>query len=477
MLAALHIRFAAVGPGGRCRCLKVLMDRRKLIRYATSRGIVTVRTPASASRIWVSRLAVGAAIGALCGAVLGGVAFSVLGTDSTATSLVRLTPPPELMAIATGADRSTPDTDVYISQYMTGEVAYLSGIGFTRAVGASLGQSGPAQIDVLQEIGSSVVVFTGKADSDADAIRTVQAAIDVYRAQIAQRSERQLRPILPALDEWEEEATGAGDFPRVRQIRELRESLRLQAGTPASVTVLQPPTVDEAMVDKWMLGAALGALIGGTAVPLAQMARRRKSGYLTSAAEISDTVDGVIVPAVDLRQAVPRSRSKKLVMLARTLYAQCPSPGPARTIVLIGASPSSGTSIIASLFERAAAETGPVRAIRLRDEATPSIHSADGDSTLVIDAGAIGDSWLIEEAIRQATDLIVVARLGVDTAQQVFMVRSATAASEVPLAAVVTFRPWRGFSRSDGAVARDADGAARTDGGGSPMTTSGSSHQ
>ena len=302
--------------GGRCRCLKVLMDGRKLIRYANVRRIVTVRTPASASRIWRARLAVGAAAGAVFGAILGAVAFSVLGTDSTATSLVRLTPPPELMAIATGADRSTPDTDVYISQYMTGEVAYLSGSGFTRAVGASLGESGPARIDVLQEIGSSVVVFTGKADSDADAIRTVQAAIDVYRAQIAQRAERQLRPILPALDEWEEEADAAGDFPRVRQIRELRETLRLQAGAPASVTVLQAPTVDEAAVDQWVLGAALGALLGGAAVPLAQMARRRRSGYLTSAAEISDVVDAVIVPAVDLGQAAPRSRSKKLATLA-----------------------------------------------------------------------------------------------------------------------------------------------------------------
>src|SRR6478735_3909230 len=108
-------------------------------------GSSMARVPASASRIWVTRLVIGAVIGAIVGAAVGAAAFSVLGTDSTATSLVRLTPPPELMAIATGADRNTPDTDVYITQYMTGEVAYLSGDGFTRAVGASLGQSGPAR--------------------------------------------------------------------------------------------------------------------------------------------------------------------------------------------------------------------------------------------------------------------------------------------------------------------------------------------
>jgi hypothetical protein len=416
------------------------------------------KIPASTSRIWVLRLIVGAVAGAILGAIVGAVAFSALGTDSTATSLVRLTPPPELMAIATGADRSTPDTDVYITQYMTGEVAYLSGEGFTRAVGASLGQSGSARIDVLQEIGSSVVVFSGRADSDADAIRIVQAAIDVYRAQIAQRSERQLRPILPALDEWEKEAIGAGDAPEVRQIQTLREKLRLQAGAPASITVLQPPTVDEPAVGHWLLGAALGALLGGAAVPLWQTARRRRSGFLMSPHDLADSVDGVIVPAVDLGHAAPRSRSKELTTLARTLYAQCPSPGPVRTIVLIGTSSASGTSIIASLFERAAAETGPVQAIRLTDVASPSLQLAEGEATTVIDAGTVGESWLLEDAVRQATDLIVVARLGVDTSHHLFTVRSASAASEAPLAAVMTYRPWRPFSRSDrDAVAHEAD--------------------
>ena len=408
------------------------------------------RVPASASRIWVTRLVMGAIIGAIVGAAVGAAAFSVLGTDSTATSLVRLTPPPELMAIATGADRNTPDTDVYITQYMTGEVAYLSGDGFTRAVGASLGQSGPARIDVLQEIGSSVVVFSGRADSDADAIRLVQAAIDTYRAQIAQRSERQLRPILPALDEWEREAIAAGDAPEVRQIQTLRERLRLQATAPAGITVLQPPTVDDPAVGHWLLGAALGALLGGTAIPLWQMARRRRAGLLASPNDLSDTVDGVIVPTVDLAHAAPRSRSKELAVIARTLYAQCPSPGPARTIVIVGASPSSGTSILASLFERAAAETGPVHAIRLRDVATPSLAPAAGDATTVIDAGAIGETWLFQDAVRQATDLIVVARLGVDTVAQLFTVRSATAASDTPLVAVMTYGKRRAFSRNGG---------------------------
>ncbi|WP_199254297.1 hypothetical protein [Mycolicibacterium mengxianglii] len=140
------------------------------------------------------------------------------------------------------------------------------------------------------------------------------------------------------------------------------------------------------------------------------------------------------------------SRSKKAVTVARTLYGQCPSPGPARTIVLIGASPSSGTSIVSSLLERGAGEVGPVKVIRLADDSTTGFHPVDETGTLIVDAGAIGDSWLIGEAVQQATDLIVVARLGTDTVEQVFAVRSATTASAAPLFAVMAF--GRGFSRS-----------------------------
>ncbi len=402
--------------------------------------------PAKASRIWITQLAVGATLGAIAGAVLGGVVFGALGTDSTATSLVRLTPPVELVAIAAGAERTTPDAESYVTQYVAGEVAYLSGVGFTRAVGDSLGRSEPAQIDVLEEIGSSVVVFSASADSDADAVRTVQAAIDVYSDQLEERSEQQLQTILPALDTWQQAANAAGDASRVRQIQTLRESIGLQAGAPAAITVLQQPAVDGASGRQWPLGMVLGALLGGTAVPLRQLARSRKAGRLTSATEIADLVDSMFVPAVDLGQAAAMSRSKKAVTVARTLYGQCPSPGPARTIVLIGASPSSGTSIVSSLLERGAGEVGPVKVIRLADDSTTGFHPVDETGTLIVDAGAIGDSWLIGEAVQQATDLIVVARLGTDTVEQVFAVRSATTASAAPLFAVMAF--GRGFSRS-----------------------------
>ncbi|MCV7421467.1 hypothetical protein H7K45_13020 [Mycobacterium yunnanensis] len=404
-----------------------------------SRGAAPpLKVPRQASRRRSARLAAGVAVGAVVGAAVGGLCFSALGTESTATALVRITPPAELTALATGADRSTPDTEAYVTQYVAGEVAFLSGTGFTRAVGASLGQNDSAKVDVLQEKGSAVIDFSGSAASDAEAIRLVQAAIDVYRGQVGERSKRQLLTILPALDAWEAEANAAGDLARVRDVRTVRESIDLAAGTPATIAVLQAPTAQGASESRWLLGAVLGALIGASLVPLRQFARRRKTGYLAAANDVVAYVDRVIGPTVDLDEVARLDQSG---VLGRTLLAQCTSPGPARIVVVIGASSSSGAEVVASLLAAAAAEGGPVKFIRLQDESSSPFGAVEDGATVVVDAGALGDSWLLSEAVRHATDLIVVARLDVDTVQQLYLVRSATSASSRGLAAIVTYRP------------------------------------
>jgi hypothetical protein len=422
-----------------------------------SRGAAPpLKVPRTASRARSARLAVGVAVGAAVGAIIGGLGFSALGTESTATALVRLTPPVELTALATGADRATPDTEAYVTQYVAGEVAYLSGTGFTRAVGKSLGQSGPADIDVLQEIGTAVIDFSGKAASEAEAIRLVQAAIDVYAAQVGERSQRQLQTILPALDTWQAEASAAGNVARVRDIQTVRESIGLAAGTPASITVLQAPAVDETSESQPVLGAVLGALVGASLAPLLALSRRRKTGRLTSANQVAAYVDRVIGPAVDLDQAARQDQS---IALARTLLAQLTSAGPPGVVVVIGASSASGTSEIASLLAAAAAEAGSAHLIRLENETTSPFAATGHDGTLVVDAGALGESWLLSEAVRHATDLVVVTRLDVDTAQQVYMVRSATRTSSSRLTAIVTIHPKNKLPRRGSGASSTASSA------------------
>ena len=64
---------------------------------------------------------------------------------------------------------------------------------------------------------------------------------------------------------------------------------------------------------------------------------------------------------------------------------------------------------------------------------------------MIIDAGALGDSGLLSDAMGLATDLIIVVRLHADTVPNALAVCSAAAAIEVPLIAACTLMPWRPF--------------------------------
>jgi hypothetical protein len=389
---------------------------------------------ASQSRARVIKLVIGAVIGIVLGAILGGFAFSVLSSETTATALIRITQPADLVAIAAGAGQTTPNTQDNTERYVAGEVAYLSGTGFADAVGEKMGKSGSADIKIVQDGRSSMVAVSSTSASSNDAIRTAQAAIDLYDQQLAQRTDQQLRIVLPALAQWEQNADEAG----AAEIRQLRDKLRIQAAQASTVSVLQPPTAADASPHRALIGAMLGALAGGALVVLVLLGRSRRSGPLSPDPEIGDAVDGVLVPVVDVRQPPRESWGETQAALARTLYAQLPSPGPSRTIVVIGASQSSGTAVIAALLQLAAAEHGPAEAVTLAQDPLPGLAPTDPPTTLVIDAGAMGDSKSTPEAIAAATDLIVVGRLGADTLSQTLVVRSATAASDAPLLAVFT---------------------------------------
>jgi hypothetical protein len=140
---------------------------------------------------------------------------------------------------------------------------------------------------------------------------------------------------------------------------------------------------------------------------------------------VTDEVEGVLLPAVDLDMPPRTAWTDEQARLGRTLYAQCPSTGPNRLILVIGASPSSGGAVVASLLEMAAAES---------------------PTTRVVDGGSVGDPTLTPDAIGAATDIVLVLRIEADTVTQALALRTATASSAAPGVAVFTHRRWRGLS-------------------------------
>ncbi|GAT11177.1 uncharacterized protein RMCN_4310 [Mycolicibacterium novocastrense] len=416
-------------------------------------------TVARARREWLAKLLIGAVIGALIGAIAGWLVFRTAATESTATAYVRLLQPVDLTAVAASASQTTPDTMDNVRRYVTGEVAFLSGNGFAQVVARKVGQSEPVELEIEHDDDSAVVGISSSSDDGDAARRIVQAAVDVYAENLEQRVDGELRTIIPAFSEWERAARESGNVGRAQEIQRLRENVLLQADS-SSMVILQTPTVNSASGSDWLMGALLGAVVGGAVVPLAMNSRRRRAGRVTTFDDLADFVDGTFYPAVEVGQSRDPFRDRAGATLARTLYAQCPSHGQSRVVVLIGASATSPTPVVLTLFEFAAGERGPTRTITLARDDSAALAPAGEAATVLIDAGTIGTSRRIPEAIALATVVVVVAEIGVDTVTQVLTVRASVPA-QTPVWSVLTYRP-RGRPGSTG---RHESRTVRTDNG------------
>lgn len=390
------------------------------------------------SRLLMSRLVLGVLIGLCVGAVTGGLAFGTLVSDSTATAFVRLKVPVDLTAIAGGASQITPDNQDNTAKFVSGEIAYLSGDGFAQAVGRKMAQNEPAALNIAQASQSSIVTISCTSKSADVATRTVQTAIDLYSQDLARRVDERLRVLLPKLSEWQEREAAVGTPPQ--DLQRVRESVELQAAEASTLSVVQPPTPNEQSSHQWLIGMFLGALLGGSCAVAVILARRRRSGRGSLVKVLGEHIDGVVLPAVDLGAVQSDASTDEQDRLGRTLYNQCAVAGTNRAILVLGASPHSGGSAVASLLERAADVARP-GANGSGQHWAPS--SAESPTTTVIDGGTVGDRTVTPDVIAAATNIVLVAQLESDTIADASALVSATAASAVPVVAVFTYRRSR----------------------------------
>lgn len=393
------------------------------------------------NRVMLTKLLIGAVVGLCVGAIIGGLAFGALGTDTTATAFLRLRNPADLAAIAGGASQVTPDNQGNTGTFVAGEIAYLSGEGFAAAVGRKMAKDEPALLNVAQVSDSAVITMSCSRGSADEAVRTLQTAIDLYGQELSQRVDEQLRTILPTLSEWQQR--DAVDATRMQELQRVRESIELQAAEASTLLVVQPPTPNQRSSHQWLIGMFLGGLVGGAGVVAVLLARRRRSGRGSLVQTLTENVDGVLLPAVDLDLPTQDARTDEQVRLARTLHTQVRSAGPNRVILVIGASPSSGGSVVASLLGIAAAEGQPAMATGepLGQHSRPM--SAEPGATRVVDGGAVGDPTLTPSTIRAATDIVLAARIEFDGMSSVLALRAVTASSTAPVMAVFTYRGWQ----------------------------------
>jgi hypothetical protein len=399
-----------------------------------------------ASRIWIATLAVGMVVGIGAGAMVARFMTSDQPVMVTASSMIRVFEPNNLAALATGgSDQAIPGN---AENYVSGELAYLSGSGFAQAVGDTLGSREPADISVTQNGNSSVLTLTADGATSAEAVKTVRSAVGLYERQLRQRREQQSRSVLSALDRWATDAGYSATNPPPADFRAARDRVKLQAAQPEGVEVMQLPT------EVWSAGTSqqsrlmtlFGGLVGGLLVVGVLTAYRNRSHRLRSAAPLAEAVDSVIVPAVDLSDRLPSLADPRSAAAgrARTTLAQCAATASAPVVAVVGASGRSGSAYVAALLAFAAAEHGPVTKVTLTDDAVTRADLTGGHGARIIDAGPIGSSALAAEAVAVATHVLLVARLNVDSLSDVLAASSAAELTGVPLQAVVTYRPWWG---------------------------------
>lgn len=100
----------------------------------------------------------------------------------------------------------------------------------------------------------------------------------------------------------------------------------LANGDPANLNIAQASESSTVSISKqWVMGVVLGALVGGSCGAAVVLARRRRSGRGSLVTTVTDEVDGVLLPAVDLDIPPRDAWADEQARLGRTLYAQCPS--------------------------------------------------------------------------------------------------------------------------------------------------------
>jgi len=114
-------------------------------------------------------------------------------------------------------------------------------------------------------------------------------------------------------------------------------------------------------------------------------------------------------------------------------------PMAGRVIVVAGASSASGSEAVAAAISAAAAELCPVE--RRRVVAGCPLGEPE-TGCLIVDGGSLADSPGLPDALRQASDVLLAFRTGVDGLSEA--VTLATVANDGParISAVLTTAPW-----------------------------------
>ncbi|MBW0114571.1 hypothetical protein [Pseudonocardia abyssalis] len=389
--------------------------------------------------------------------------------------------------------QGAPASEQELTEYTSGELAFLAGDGLKRAVEVQLGLA-PVDFTAVEDSQTSVVRLTAVSASQQEAVRIVQTALDLYSArraeQAASQTEQSLAVVDRALAELNRpDADVDAAAAAIDRLQNLRLDVILQS-SDGSVNVIEPPAPAPAVGSaKWLLPTVLGLALGGLSAVAVLLGRRALSSRVESIDDVLTVVDRVLQPEILVRGGVgegPLSAADRRT--ARLLVAQifAGQPISGRVVVAAGISDRSGTTTVASLIAAGAADYGPTVLLRrgrpasgdasaqetqgLSDASEPSgprtgspnvidltpdhselevggdrfhelVDAADLTSPcVVVDASAITDSPQLLRSLSHASDVVLVLRLGADGMSEAAGVVAAAGSGGGRISAALTRR-------------------------------------
>ena len=395
--------------------------------------------------------------GLVIGAAVGGWAMHS-GGESQATALIRMYPPVDPDQIMTGA---APDPDSH-QNYISGEITYLTSSGFADAVQKQLGETRTPQVSAVQDSRSSIVSLTAVRPNYAEAQRIVDAALKVYsdhaKQQIRERGQAAVDAINAVAARLATEpvpteepdpnapvdtsSTLDAQHARLQELDLQRLAIEAQMQRSSALQIVQPTTRTPVTgAPGWSLGAVGGALGGGFLALAGAYIWRRRAGVVTSPSEaLTGQVERVLSPVVRIGDL--SDSSDAYTRLARSLYAQLPSPRTGR-ILVVGASTDSGSDEVTRLVASAIAEHRQVEVGYLAEDAQPAeshggLADPDFNHAAVIDGGSVDTSPALIAAAEDASQIIVVVRLGHDFAEAIRVASRLADNTATPVSAVCT---------------------------------------
>jgi len=377
---------------------------------------------------WVAPLWPVTIVGAALGAAVGSLVVTPVVTYS-ATSVVALEVPIGINQLMTGMQQFSDS----IPDYLGGELTYLNSEGFRGAVGVKLGRPASAPEVIATRSGKSdLFTLAASAQSAADARRVVDAAVATYMDHVREVNTDRYKSavaaidaVVPVLEQNKQHAGIVATPPELAALYNQRAALQVQLQRDPGVIVVEP-TADKGSTTPLPLGPIGGGAVGGLLALGAALIWRSRRGIITSPKQIGDQLAPCPV--------VPLGESDIDQTIARSIYAVLPPPRTGR-IVVVGASANSQSQAVADYVSFAASEHGPVKDVDLSDTTNSSGPDPD-DITIVVNAGPWASSSAVTDVIDDANQIIIVARLNIDTRQSVAELCQAMSQQSAPFCVV-----------------------------------------